>query len=69
MERDCEQAWTRDGGADVEVYCWLARLKRTGTTRGSGKLNFHILIRSSDGRVRKGSNVSIFDFVLFRRVW
>lgn len=28
-----------------EVYCWTARLYRTGTTRGSGKLYFQILMR------------------------
>lgn len=43
------QTWTSDGGASVEVYCETARLNRTETTRGSGKVYFQILIRSSEG--------------------
>lgn len=57
--RDSAEVWTRAGGGALDVYCCRDRLNRTGTTRGSGKVHFQILIRNSDGRFVKGVKVSI----------
>lgn len=56
--RDSEQTCTIAGGGVLDVYCETLRLKRTGTTRGSGKVCFHIFMRSSKGSWVKSSKVS-----------
>ncbi len=56
IDRDSVQAWSIEGGRSVEVYWFTKRLNLTGITRGSGRLNFHILMRNSDGRFSKVPN-------------